>query len=121
MCRAAHLRPRSERDVSLQVPTPSAGADFAHWAKEWRLSVSTAGSATGDYWGAKLPSGLLSTNGSFRDEFERTLTTEIMKDCGRLQAYANPSNAGTRRQQAVGYGYFGFWPPECMRNARSGA
>lgn len=54
----------------------------------------------------------------FWEEFERTLTTEIIKDFGRLWG-ANSSNAGTRGRKAVGYGF--FWPPERMRNASSGA
>lgn len=44
-----------------------------------------------------------------------------MKDFGRLQAYANPSNAGTRGPHAVGYGDFGFLPlVDVLEVTRSG-
>lgn len=46
--------------------------------------------------------------------------TGIMKDFGRLQAYANPSNAGTRGPLAVGYGDFVFLPLGDMRDATQG-
>ncbi len=44
-----------------------------------------------------------------------------MKDFGRLQAYANPSHAGNRGPQAVGYGNFGVWPLVTMREVTHGA
>lgn len=43
-----------------------------------------------------------------------------MKDFGRLRAYANPSNAGTRGPQALGHGDFGFLPSGDMREATQG-
>lgn len=46
--------------------------------------------------------------------------SEIMKDFGRREAYANPSNAGTRVPQAVGYGFFGFLPLSDVREATHG-
>lgn len=47
--------------------------------------------------------------------------TDDMKDFGRLQAYANPSNAGTRGPHAVGYGDFGFLPlVDVLEVTRSG-
>ena len=48
---------------------------------------------------------------------ENLRMTTFMKDFGRLQAYANPSNAGTRGPHAVGYGDFGFLLLGDMRDA----
>ncbi len=64
--------------------------------------------------------GMAAENVRFRELRSRMATSDIMKDFGRLQAYANPSNAGTRGPHGVCYGDFGFLPPGDIREATSG-